>query len=796
MLPSLTLENFPPATPAARKALLVIISLLLIGSQAYAQEICDNGIDDDGDGLVDLNDVSDCACTLLSQTPSLLPNPSFEEYSTSDPECTTANPNGLPDDISQVSCMAGWLQPDVGTTDAFNLLSFTDADNVEFPPLPLPIPSGTGYAGMGYVVAFPPASFLAGEQMAACLTDGPLTVGEDYRYTGQLGFGIPTLTSDTFISQLYSYPEPLLAIYGVRSCAELQERNDVFVAESFGDDTPWEEITRFRVSGSPNSWVPFTVDFTAEVAYEAIVICRPLDLTFADLPGVEGGGIYYYTDDFRLSRLEEAEAGSLGSVTATTSGCNGGLVYTGPVDAQYTYQWYRNGVAVIGATNASFTPTEPGDYRLRTTFNGECALSDVLVTPVIPDPTGGGTVPDLFPATIEICDVPTAGEPVLVFTPDVPDGVTVNYPTAGPTPGLFVTAAGTINVEVVAECGTVTESINVSTVAAGVTDFVRTEPPSCDGNSGTATVELTLTPSTATWRTLAGDPLAETGLSITNLAAGTYTVELVPADGCPLRDTFTVSGATSSLRIDSIAVQGGCGFDVADLQVFGSGGTDPVTYTLADGREAEFDVFPGLPPGNYSVLATDANGCTATGPEIRISPSLDPQLQLNEVGVVGLGDSVTLRWTAAVDPADVSFNWLPDPALSCLDCPFPTLRPTTDGRYTLQITDAAGCVSEASVTVRVDRRVTTYFPTAFSPNGDGRNDRYQIFPGRGVRRVVDFKVYDRWGGLRYEARDGAVAWDGQVNGEIAAVGVYAYFGVLELDDGREELVEGSFVLMR
>ena len=40
------------------------------------EEICDNAIDDDNDGLIDLND-SDCACILVEPV-SLIPNPSFE----------------------------------------------------------------------------------------------------------------------------------------------------------------------------------------------------------------------------------------------------------------------------------------------------------------------------------------------------------------------------------------------------------------------------------------------------------------------------------------------------------------------------------------------------------------------------------------------------------------------------------------------------------------------------------------------------------------------------------------------
>ena len=47
---------------------------------AMSQEICDNGIDDDGNGLVDLNDIDGCPCGGCGGTGELLSNPSFENY--------------------------------------------------------------------------------------------------------------------------------------------------------------------------------------------------------------------------------------------------------------------------------------------------------------------------------------------------------------------------------------------------------------------------------------------------------------------------------------------------------------------------------------------------------------------------------------------------------------------------------------------------------------------------------------------------------------------------------------------
>ena len=61
-----------------KKNLLIV--LLLCSVFATAQEICTNGIDDDADGLIDLNDTTDCVCNSGTTIPvSLIPNPSFEQ---------------------------------------------------------------------------------------------------------------------------------------------------------------------------------------------------------------------------------------------------------------------------------------------------------------------------------------------------------------------------------------------------------------------------------------------------------------------------------------------------------------------------------------------------------------------------------------------------------------------------------------------------------------------------------------------------------------------------------------------
>lgn len=95
-----------------------------------------------------------------------------------------------------------------------------------------------------------------------------------------------------------------------------------------------------------------------------------------------------------------------------------------------------------------------------------------------------------------------------------------------------------------------------------------------------------------------------------------------------------------------------------------------------------------------------------------------------------------------------------------------------DYEVTLAVTDQFGCTdtSRQVVTVKSDARI--YLPNAFSPNGDGINDRFE--PGI-AGQLVDYRleIYNRWGGLLFQANDPETTWDGTGrNGEPVEVGTY------------------------
>ncbi|MCR6721381.1 MAG: gliding motility-associated C-terminal domain-containing protein [Chitinophagaceae bacterium] len=93
-----------------------------------------------------------------------------------------------------------------------------------------------------------------------------------------------------------------------------------------------------------------------------------------------------------------------------------------------------------------------------------------------------------------------------------------------------------------------------------------------------------------------------------------------------------------------------------------------------------------------------------------------------------------------------------------------------------------------------------FIPNTFSPNGDGRNDRF--FPrGTGLFRIKSFSVFNRWGQVIYEKRDFApndpsAGWDGRYKGQLSSPDVYIYMMEIICDNNVVIPVKGNVTLLR
>ena len=276
-------------------------------------------------------------------------------------------------------------------------------------------------------------------------------------------------------------------------------------------------------------------------------------------------------------------AGNTGSATANTSSG------TPP----FIYQWSN------GQTTQTINGLVEGTYSVTVTDANGCQGTDSFTIDVIDDFEITGTVTNVLcfeDSNGAITVTPTGGTPPYTYAWD-------NGETTATITNL---AAGSYTV-------TVTDQNNCTVIE---TFFVSKPPLLQVGVTGTPSVcpgESTgMAMAVATGGTMPYSYLwnnGQTTQSITNLAAGTYTVTVTDDNGCTDEASITiVESPDLDLTINGTEIVCGDG-NTGSAAVSATGGVPPYTYEWNNGETAES--IDDLPEGIYIVTVTDANGCTA-----------------------------------------------------------------------------------------------------------------------------------------------------------------------------------------
>ncbi|MCB0550418.1 MAG: gliding motility-associated C-terminal domain-containing protein [Phaeodactylibacter sp.] len=292
-----------------------------------------------------------------------------------------------------------------------------------------------------------------------------------------------------------------------------------------------------------------------------------------------------------------------------------------------------------------------------------------------------------------------------------------------------------------------------------------------------------------------------TGTSLPELVVsspGWYAVTVTDQQGCTAVDSVLVAdeGYTPEVELLDPLCAGEASGSISFVHI--DGGTPPFLYSIDGGAFRDSTVYNGLPAGTYQLAIQDGTGCEWARTVQLTSP---PPLSARIVGGqdIALGDSTQLRVVSLGDSL-VLFDWQPAGGLSCSDCPAPVARPAQSTTYLVAVQDANGCEDRLQVEIRVEDSRRLYAPNAFSPNEDGRNDVFTVYPGPGVARIVAFQVFDRWGNKVYEAEGQGVApppgWDGTRKGQRLNPAVFAWLAEVEFIDGSVRLYEGEVSLIR
>lgn len=259
---------------------------------------------------------------------------------------------------------------------------------------------------------------------------------------------------------------------------------------------------------------------------------------------------------------------------------------------------------------------------------------------------------------------------------------------------------------------------------------------------------------------------------LTNVFAGPYTITATDNFGCVIDSNLVINSTITVIALagnDTVFCQNGT------LLLDGSNSSGGITYEWFESPLVTpiastliTSVSPAVGTTTYVLVAT--NGACVDNDTIVVSSNALPIVDAGPMVSMPVLSSATIGGSPT-GPAGSTFSWSPSSALNNSTSANPVTGTTITTIYTVSVVDVNGCTNSDTVTVFVYPEIR--IPNGFSPNGDGKNDVWEIdfiyqFPD------CEVEVYNRWGEQLFYSKGYSVPFNGQYKGKDLPVGTYYY----------------------
>jgi gliding motility-associated-like protein len=322
---------------------------------------------------------------------------------------------------------------------------------------------------------------------------------------------------------------------------------------------------------------------------------------------------------------------------------------------------------------------------------------------------------------------------------------------------------------------------------------------SCPGGSGGS---FSLEPADTTtftyrWEDYTGNLLqnrsGRSGDIISGLDTGLYRLRISTVSGC---DTM-LEVRVSALPVPEAAISADSMFCINTSAPFMAETTAPIAHWFfgdgarSTGSRPEHIYYHA---GSYKVMliATNIEGCADTAYKSVVVKSLDLELMADKEQI-SRGEQVGL-WVRGSESFAIT-GWQPSALFADPSGTRQVVMPDSSTTFYVYGLSEYGCTGMDSVRVWVQPDIM--IPSAFSPNGDGKNDFFRPL-ARGAIFIRQMEVYNRYGRQVFTAYGPQAqrGWDGTYGGKPAELGTYFYYINIETEQGEPMIYKGDITLVR
>jgi gliding motility-associated-like protein len=492
---------------------------------------------------------------------------------------------------------------------------------------------------------------------------------------------------------------------------------------------------------NPNNLTSGVYTLTVTDANGCIATSGPLTIPFVSGPSLDTSQIAYLTE-----HCGQQDGGIVG-ITASGNGLQ--------------YQWTPGNSNSIDLINAA-----AGQYSLVVTDANNCS-----------DTVGPITIPASLPPSIDVNFIQVMDE----LCGQNNGGITGIMVTGGTAPlsCLWSNQQTTLNLPVGLSPGSyslvVTDSEGCTDSISGITigsvggptidtsQMVIT-PVGCLGEPGSIS-GITSNAGGATFAWSNG----VTTINNPSVAAGSYVLSITDANNCLSTLTVVVDSLTPVTLNENqvVLTHPTCVTSGSINGIIPEGGTGNYSYTWEPGNiGGGVQFLTGVGAGNYTLVVTDANGCSDTSATYTLNPPVYPVASFTySPAIINLGDTVTFT--------NNSLNYTTEQWVNAgitIFQPSPWTYSYTTGTFqvTLTVTNDDGCVDTANAFITVYDEMIT--PNVITPNGDNVNDVLYI---QSLKPNTAISILNRWGVVVYSSVNYLNDWNGKDDkGDDLTDGVY------------------------